>query len=87
MSNEFIERLNNGSLTQIGHHRQMAINLAPAASRLASGASIGEDWKDWELAPEWSASASQLADSDVKLIDSVGADKLRDAVGVLARKD
>ena len=87
MSKEFIDRLNSGSLTQIGQHRQMRINLAPAANRLAKGASIGEEWKDWELAPEWNAASSQLAGGDEALIDGVGADKLRDAVGVLARKD
>jgi hypothetical protein len=87
MSNEFIDRLNNGSLTQIGQYRETRINLAPAANRLASGASVGDDWKTWELAPEWTANDNTDEKRDVHLIDGAGADKLRDAVGLLARKD
>lgn len=88
MSNEFLERLNSGSLTQIEQYRQMRINLAPAIERLAGATGVADDWKDWELAPEWSADVGakkQAGDEDV--IDGAQADSLRDALSAIERND
>ncbi len=87
MSNEFLERLKNGSLTQIDQHCEMRNDLAPAANRLARGVAVGDDWKDWELAPEWSAESSLKQKTDEQLIGGASADKLRGAINMLERSE
>lgn len=87
MSKEFIERLNSGSLTQIEQYKQMRINLAPAARRLAGASGVADDWKDWELAPEWCADGVQKKGADEHLIGGERASSVHDAINALARDD
>ena len=95
MSKEFLDRLNNNSLTRIDQYEKMTRALAEMKREDdARRKEQGSDWEGWELAPVWTGASSQgaggnndsAAADDALSADSVQAVELRRAMQALDRQ-
>lgn len=86
MSNDFLQRLQNGTLTKIEQYQAMRLELAPSAVRKTPQDGIGTEWQNWELAPVWSPDDQAPAEADSQVIGGAEAEQLGKAINLLDRR-